>query len=52
MRGVTTKKKYIYYHQYIKTRGPGSVVSIATGYGPDGPGIEKKIMSRKPAAPG
>jgi hypothetical protein len=32
--------KLILYSYYLKPRGPGSSVSIGTGYGLDGPGIE------------
>ena len=36
--------------QNLSTRrlwsGPGSVVGIATGYGPDGPGIESRCGAR------
>jgi len=28
--------------QYVNRHGPGSVVSIATGYGLEGPGIESR----------
>ena len=28
--------------RYIKLSGPGSIVSIVTGYGLDGPGIESQ----------
>ena len=32
----------LYYTHYNCTRGPGSVVGIATAYGLDGPGIESR----------
>jgi hypothetical protein len=33
---------YEYTGRHIKNGGPGSVVGIATSYGPDGPGIESR----------
>jgi hypothetical protein len=30
------------HNVYVYVRGPGSVVGIATAYGPDGPGIESR----------
>jgi hypothetical protein len=36
------KCTFEFTHQIVQTRGPGSVVGIATGYGLDRPGIESR----------
>jgi hypothetical protein len=38
----TNRKMTIIYRFLIHAGGPGSVVGITTGYGPDGPGIESR----------
>jgi hypothetical protein len=38
------KSKHTFYVPYIFSRGPGSSVGIATGYGLDGPAIESSLF--------